>query len=185
MWFGHLTSKTEFGWHLMVGSLSDFIPIHVYLPCTACQCCSITVPNYGTFTWRVNYLYSTLVLKACGITISLLLTTCFVPCLIKLTTKRSSWLLQNNSHLFFQEIRKACGRLPKPRSAVEVVACCSSLYGLDTSLERKLCWMLGSIDTGMNHWPRRSLNKLDSSWLCAFWWNRETRHCEWFLFTKE
>lgn len=73
---------------------------------------------------RVNHLFSALLLKpADGITLL------FTTCAPELTTESSSWLLQNNSHLFFQEIRKAWGRLPKPRGAglvFEFVACCSS-----------------------------------------------------------
>lgn len=165
-----------------------FIPIHVYLPCIACQFYSITVLIYGIFTWkrRVNHLFSALVLKpACDIT--LLLITCSGSCSLELTTKRSSWLLQNTSHLFFQEIRKACGGLPKPRGAgltftwvciLLLLFLCSS----DTSLQCKLCWMLGSIDTGIYHWPGRSLTNRIPPWLCVFWWNQETHYCEWFYF---
>ena len=166
-----------------------FNPIHVYLPCIACQFCSITVLIYGILTWkrRVNHLFSALVLKpAHGIT--LLLTTCSGSCSLELTTKRSSWLLQNNSHLFFQEIGTVCGRLPKPRGAgLTFTWVCGLLllflYSSDTHLQCKLCWMLGSIDTGIYHWPGRSL----TNWIPpVFVYFDESRRpvTEWF-FTKK
>lgn len=150
-----------------------FIPIHVYLPCIACQFCSITVLIYGIFTWkrRVNHLFSALVLKpACDIT--LLLTTCSGSCLLELTTKRSSWLLQNTSHLFFQEICKACGGLPKPRGAGLTFTCVCILLLLFVQL-RYSSSVQAMLDVRVNrYWyislARKEFNKLDPSWLCVF-----------------
>lgn len=147
-----------------------FIPIHVYLPCIACQFYSITVLIYGIFTWkrRVNNLFSALVLKpACDIT--LLLITCSGSCSLELTTKRSSWLLQNTSHLFFQEICKVCGGLPKPRGAgLTFTWVCILLLLFLCSSDTSLHSVQAVLDVRVNrYWyislARKEFNKPDPS----------------------
>lgn len=159
-----------------------FTPIQMYLSCMPVLQYNCT--DLWNFTWkrRVNLLFSALVLKpAHGIT---LLTTYSGFCSLKLTTQRSSWLLQNSSHLFFQEICEVCGRLPKSRHIgltfyLHLWLAAPLFVQLRYSSRYKPWWVLESIDTGISL-ARKELNKLDPSWLCVSWWDQETHH--WFFF---